>query len=135
MNLETEINALSNKIITREKQLDTDREKLIKLMTQQAEKNRNMPMKNRTFLIFNKPEQIALCYVKDVDGDFIDGDSIFCSDNEITLSFNDRFHVGSLKEVKEKDKPNIQKLLNDKMTIFRENIDKFCSSYGKKEDQ
>ena len=55
-------------------------------------------MKNKSFLIFNHPEQIALCYIKDIDGDFIDCETIFCSDDEITLSFNDRIHRASLKK-------------------------------------
>ena len=58
-------------------------------------------MKNKTFVLVNRPEQIALCYVKDIDGEFIDCETVFCSDSEITLSFNDRFHIDSLKEVKE----------------------------------
>ena len=90
-------------------------------------------MRNKTFLIFNHPEQIALCYVKDVDENFIDCDSIFCSDNEITLSFGDRFHIDSLKEVNESEKENIKNILNNKLKIFKENIEKFCNNYGKKE--
>ena len=101
MDYSKEIQALSNKIIKKQEQLDKDKEKLNELINKQAENNKNINMKNKTFLIFNHPEQIALCYVKDVDEFFIDCDSIFCSDNEITLSFGDRFHIGSLKEVKE----------------------------------
>ena len=90
-------------------------------------------MKNKSYLLFNHPEQIALCYVKDIDGQFIDCETIFCSDSEITLSFNDRFHIDSLKEVKEIEKKDIENILNNKLEIFKKNIKKFCNNYGKKE--
>lgn len=90
-------------------------------------------MKNKTFVLVNCPEQIALCYVKDIDGEFIDCETIFCSDSEITLSFNDRFHIDSLKEVKEIEKNDIEYTLNNKLKIFKKNIEKFCNNYGKKE--
>ena len=134
MDYSKEIQALSNKIIKKQEQLDKDKEKLNELINKQAENNKNINMKNKTFLIFNHPEQIALCYVKDVDGFFIDCDSIFCSDNEIILSFGDRFHIGSLKEVKEIEKEDIKNVLNNKLKIFKENIEKFCSNYGEKEN-
>lgn len=89
-------------------------------------------MKNKSFLIFNHPEQIALCYVKDIDGEFIDCETIFCSDDEITLSFNDRLHKCSLKdEPSDIEKKDIKNILNKKLNIFKENIEKFCNNYGK----
>ena len=88
-------------------------------------------MKNKTFLIFNHPEQIALCYIKDTEGDFIDCETIFCSENEITLSFNDRLHKNSLKnEPNEDEKKNIKKILYKKLNIFQEIVDKFINNYG-----
>lgn len=91
-------------------------------------------MKNKSFLIFNHPEQIALCYIKDIDGDFIDCETIFCSDDEITLSFNDRLHIASLKkEPSEEEKKNIKNTLYKKIEIFKENIDKILNNYGKLE--
>lgn len=91
-------------------------------------------MKNKSFLIFNHPEQIALCYIKDIDGDFIDCETIFCSDDEITLSFNDRLHIASLKkEPSEEEKKNIKNILYKKIEIFKENIDKILNNYGKLE--
>ena len=91
-------------------------------------------MKNKSFLIFNHPEQIALCYIKDIDGDFIDCETIFCSDDEITLSFNDRLHIASLKkEPSEEEKKNIKNILYKKIEILKENIDKILNNYGKLE--
>ena len=91
-------------------------------------------MKNKSFLLFNHPEQIALCYIKDIDGGFIDCETIFCSDDEITLCFNDRLHIASLKkEPSEEEKKNIKNILYKKIEILKENIDKILNNYGKLE--
>ena len=75
-------------------------------------------MKNKTFLVFNHPEQIALCYIKDIDNEFIDCETIFCSDEEITLSFNDVLHKVSLKpEPNDEEKKNIKEVLYNKALI------------------
>lgn len=92
-------------------------------------------MKNKSYLLFNHPEQIALCYVKDIDNEFIDCETIFCSDEEITLSFNDVLHKVSLKpEPNEEEKKNIKEVLYNKMNLFKETIDKFLNNYGELED-
>lgn len=92
-------------------------------------------MKNKSYLLFNHPEQIALCYVKDIDNEFIDCETIFCSDEEITLSFNDVLHKVSLKpEPNEEEKKNIKEVLYNKLNLFKETIDKFLNNYGELED-
>ena len=92
-------------------------------------------MKNKSYLLFNHPEQIALCYIQDIDGDFIDCETIFCSNDEITLSFNDRIHRASLKqEPDDKEKENIKETLYRKLEIFKQNIDKFLNNYGRLEN-
>ena len=91
-------------------------------------------MVGKTFLILNNSEQLALCYIKNIDGYFADCDSIFCSDAEVTLSFNDRFHLGAMKEVPEEDKEKIKEILNSKTGLLKETIEKFCENYGKKDE-
>ena len=92
-------------------------------------------MKNKSYLLFNHPEQISLCYVKDIDNEFIDCETIFCSDEEITLSFNDVLHKVSLKpEPNEEEKKNIKEVLYNKLNLFKETIDKFLNNYGELED-
>lgn len=92
-------------------------------------------MENKTFLLFNHPEQIALCYIKDIDKEFVDCETIFCSDSEITLSFNDVLYKTSLKpEPTEEEKKNIKEILYKKLNLFKETIDKFLNNYGELED-
>ena len=129
MDYNQEIIKILNKIAKEKEQLDKDEETLRDLLSKESEYKKNMMMKDKIFLIFHQDDKIALCYVKDiVDDIFVDCNSIFCSDNEITLSFNDRFHIGSLKEVRETDQETIKNILNSHLKTFQSIIDIFCDS-------
>ena len=133
MDYDKEIDEIIFRLTEQKEQTDKDKKRLNELLAQKDEYNKNMIMKDKVYLLLHQEDKLALCYVKDVvDNIFVDCDSIFCSNNETVLSFNDRFHVGSLKAVAEIKKDEIKNILNCHLKIFQDMIEKFCSNYGDK---
>lgn len=133
MDYDKEIDEIIFRLTKEKNQVDEDKKRLNELLSQKNEYNKNMIMKNKVYLIIHQDDKLALCYVKDIVNDiFVDCDSIFCSNNETVLSFNDRFHIGSLKVVTEIKKDEIKNILNCHLKIFQDMIEKFCNNYGDK---
>ena len=133
MDYDKEIDEIIFRLAKEKNQVDEDKKRLNELLSQKNEYNKNMIMKNKVYLIIHQDDKLALCYVKDIVNDiFVDCDSIFCSNNETVLSFNDRFHIGSLKVVTEIKKDEIKNILNCHLKIFQDMIEKFCNNYGDK---
>lgn len=133
MDYDKEIDEIILRLTEQKEQIDKDKKRLNELFTQKYEYNKNMVMKDKVYLLLHQDDKLALCYVKDVvDNIFVDCDSIFCSNNETVLSFNDRFHAGSLKVVAEIKKDEIKNILNCHLKTFQDMIEKFCNNYGDK---
>ena len=133
MDYDKEIDEIIFRLTEQKEKIDKDKKKLNELLAQKDEYNKNMVMKDKVYLLLHQDDKLALCYVKDVvDNIFVDCDSIFCSNNETVLSFNDRFHVGSLKVIAEIKKDEIKNILNCHLKTFQDMIEKFCNNYGDK---
>ena len=133
MDYDKEIDEIIFRLTEQKEQIDKDKKRLNELLAQKDEYNKNMVMKDKVYLLLHQDDKLALCYVKDVvDNIFVDCNSIFCSNNETVLSFNDRFHIGSLKVIEEIKKDEIKNILNCHLKIFQDMIEKFCNNYGDK---